>query len=622
MAKQGHRRAASPGITTPTAISAALLTMSLLLAAALATVLPERAAADDPVDLGPDGYFSTLAEGALPIVEADNETPDVKEDGWVNTRRIMFGKQGSSGTYGGSAVSGGYKTLAKGAVASANVTPFSGKYETNFTASNTTSLSTSVAADEALLWAEDVVNGVFHFGAKATCYSGDFTLCTNDFDSGAAVTGYKSTLARRADAIGLANYSTFEQGLLRAAPLEGVCASSSGCGSGSYTQQSNTRNAYTVFPLSIGDMNKYFNHTSGRSSDNNLRCKANLDSNNTGRCANTISSAASWLRSPYWGRTYYTFMLWSDGYTGVTMSSDDMGLRPALRLKLERLLLTANISDQNQSESGDLQLTFVDPGKTLDSWEASVEGEADSRTLALSGSSAFGTQLGWKIVDPDSGTVLGSGRTGTGGNLALPESAMTDDTKDYELYVWGQENGSASTGWSNKATAPVKTTVRLRNTTTATLEYSANGGSGDVPASVSKDADSSVTLASGSTLAKEGFTFAGWNTKADGSGDSHAAGSSYTLSADITLYAEWRAALSSKPTPTPLPTTQYPGSPQAVANAPRIVTDADSSTASRSNKLATRKHLASTGVGILTISTVLMAFICGGFSLRKLSHRD
>ncbi|WP_033496210.1 hypothetical protein, partial [Bifidobacterium psychraerophilum] len=52
-------------------------------------VVPVERASAAPVDLGPDGYFSTLGAGALPVVDKDNETPGIPQDGWANTRRIV-----------------------------------------------------------------------------------------------------------------------------------------------------------------------------------------------------------------------------------------------------------------------------------------------------------------------------------------------------------------------------------------------------------------------------------------------------------------------------------------------------------------------------------------------------
>ncbi|MFT9397735.1 MAG: isopeptide-forming domain-containing fimbrial protein [Bifidobacterium psychraerophilum] len=390
-------------------------------------VMPVERASAAPVDLGPDGYFSTLGAGALPVASG----------GWANTRRIVFGKQGSTGTYGGATVSGGYKTLAKGAVASVPDADFGQNQAW------TKSATTSVAANEALLWADDVVTAGFAFDTNIAY--------RNTFDS--ATGSYRSNLATVSDAVGAANYSSFEQSLLRAAPVEGVCtaAQTVGCSSGSYTQQSDSVNGYQVFPLSIGDVNKYFNHTSGWASNANLACPADS-------CANGASG--SWLRSAYWIVPVGAFSVRSGvGPFNDNTNSTAFGLRPALRLGLDGLVLSALNSNQGQGASGDLRLTYVEPGKQLDSWSASVSGAAGSRALNLSGVSDLGSDLGWKVVDPVTSMVLGSGRTSAGGNMALPETLMPDATKDYDLYVWGQQDGSATVGLTNRATEPVKTTI-------------------------------------------------------------------------------------------------------------------------------------------------------------------
>ena len=43
------------------------------------------------------------------------------------------------------------------------------------------------------------------------------------------------------------------------------------------------------------------------------------------------------------------------------------------------------------------------------------------------------------------------------------------------------------------------------------------------------------------TFTRDGYTFSGWNTAADGSGTSYADGGSITLNANVTLYAQWAA---------------------------------------------------------------------------------
>lgn len=66
--------------------------------------------------------------------------------------------------------------------------------------------------------------------------------------------------------------------------------------------------------------------------------------------------------------------------------------------------------------------------------------------------------------------------------------------------------------------------------------------SGSVPTDGNKyDRNGSATvLGNPNNLAKTGWTFAGWNTAADGSGTTYAAGSTYSnITSNVTLYAKW-----------------------------------------------------------------------------------
>ncbi len=74
-----------------------------------------------------------------------------------------------------------------------------------------------------------------------------------------------------------------------------------------------------------------------------------------------------------------------------------------------------------------------------------------------------------------------------------------------------------------------------------TLTYSANGGTGTVTEATAYDEGTEVAVASGDGLTLDGYTFNGWNTASDGSGNSYAAGESIIITADTTLYAQWTA---------------------------------------------------------------------------------
>jgi len=100
--------------------------------------------------------------------------------------------------------------------------------------------------------------------------------------------------------------------------------------------------------------------------------------------------------------------------------------------------------------------------------------------------------------------------------------------------------------------------------TTYTLTYNGNTNtSGNAPT------DGSSPYASGSTvtvlgnsgspvLAKSGFTFAGWNTSANGSGTSYSQGNTFIINANTILYAQW----------TPTYTVTYNGNTNTSGNAP------------------------------------------------------
>lgn len=79
------------------------------------------------------------------------------------------------------------------------------------------------------------------------------------------------------------------------------------------------------------------------------------------------------------------------------------------------------------------------------------------------------------------------------------------------------------------------------NSTTAwyyrTISINANSGSAPATTTYYPNNGSSVTLPAATT--RQGYKFAGWNTAADGSGTTYAAGSSYTAPSDVTLYAKW-----------------------------------------------------------------------------------
>jgi len=75
----------------------------------------------------------------------------------------------------------------------------------------------------------------------------------------------------------------------------------------------------------------------------------------------------------------------------------------------------------------------------------------------------------------------------------------------------------------------------------ATVTFDANGGTGTTAAQTA----SAATALTSNGFSRSGYTFAGWNTAADGSGTVYADGASYAFSSSTTLYAQWTPALAS-----------------------------------------------------------------------------
>ena len=80
---------------------------------------------------------------------------------------------------------------------------------------------------------------------------------------------------------------------------------------------------------------------------------------------------------------------------------------------------------------------------------------------------------------------------------------------------------------------------------TYSITYNGNGATGGNTASQTFNHGSSVNI-SANGFTRTGYEFAGWSTKADGSGTPYNAGNVYSTNANLTLYAQWRLVTTNK----------------------------------------------------------------------------
>jgi uncharacterized repeat protein (TIGR02543 family) len=205
------------------------------------------------------------------------------------------------------------------------------------------------------------------------------------------------------------------------------------------------------------------------------------------------------------------------------------------------------------SNSGALAKT----GYTFAGWNTAANGSGSSYAAGASytNNAAVTLYAAWTALPTYTVTYNANGATG-----AVPSSQIK--TQDVTLVLASNSGSLAKTGytfagWNTAANgsgssyaagasytnnAAVTLYAAWTALPTYTVTYNANGATGAVPSSQIKTQDVTLVLASNSgALAKTGYTFAGWNTAADGSGTNYATGASYTANAAVTLYAAWTA---------------------------------------------------------------------------------
>lgn len=161
-------------------------------------------------------------------------------------------------------------------------------------------------------------------------------------------------------------------------------------------------------------------------------------------------------------------------------------------------------------------------------------------TLTASGSISVAAKTSYKIqYNANGGSGAPSNQTkwyGTNLTLSSTKPARTG----YTFQGWATSaSGSVAYKAGASYTANAAATLyAVWKANTYTVSYNANGGSGQ-PSNQTKTYGKTLTLSS-TKPTRTGYTFVSWNTKADGSGTSYAAGVSYTANAAVTLYAIWK----------------------------------------------------------------------------------
>ncbi|MGA0802958.1 MAG: InlB B-repeat-containing protein, partial [Ilumatobacteraceae bacterium] len=144
--------------------------------------------------------------------------------------------------------------------------------------------------------------------------------------------------------------------------------------------------------------------------------------------------------------------------------------------------------------------------------------------------------------DAQGGSAVASESSSVGGQISAPSDSTT--RAGFTLTGWftASSGGTAITfPYAHGQTADFTLYAQWVQSSLYVVSFDGNGSTGgSVPSDQTKTHGVDLTVASNSgSLVREGFTFVGWNSQADGDGTAYAEGATYTTDVGLTLYAQW-----------------------------------------------------------------------------------
>jgi uncharacterized repeat protein (TIGR02543 family) len=216
---------------------------------------------------------------------------------------------------------------------------------------------------------------------------------------------------------------------------------------------------------------------------------------------------------------------------------------------INKSFATGNISGQHRTAGG---LVGQNDGFLSDSY---YNGSVNGKTFAggLVGYTRYSI-----INSYATGAVTGDGSLGglvgnnSGANNSFFDSETTGQTSSGTSGGTGLTTAammlqSSYEGWDFEHTWAIDSSLNegypyLRSSQLHHVAYNGNGETdGDLPSAETAYLRGTTVSVAGNTgnLVKTGYTFAGWNTLADGTGKSYSAADSFTITASKTLFARW-----------------------------------------------------------------------------------
>jgi uncharacterized repeat protein (TIGR02543 family) len=287
----------------------------------------------------------------------------------------------------------------------------------------------------------------------------------------------------------------------------------------------------------------------------------------------TTAGATVTIPSSTTTRTGYTFAGWTTAADGTGTVYSNGGANPSLTMPGANAVLYAKWTAITYT------LAFNSNDAGAGSNPSSVTGTYGANLTAASAPTAPTGQKfnGWNTAANGSGSTYAVGGTyqitadatlyaqwvadtvnlfysangGSGAPTSTTASANQNTTLSgtaptrlgFSFSGWTTAANGSGTVYGASSTFPVPgndTTLYAKWTPIGyNFIYNANGGSG-APATVAYNMGDFVVIDNSGTTVRTGYTFAGWNTLADGTGSDYVGGQNFLMSnSNMTMYAKW-----------------------------------------------------------------------------------
>ena len=194
-----------------------------------------------------------------------------------------------------------------------------------------------------------------------------------------------------------------------------------------------------------------------------------------------------------------------------------------------RCIVTNDLGQSDTSNIATLTVNLAPPIITAHPSDTTLQvGQSARFTVAAELNGASSLTYQWQ-VSTNSGTSFDNVWNGSGSTTVTYTAPTATAAMNGYLYRCIVTNNFGLSDTTNSAALAVIYIVT----------YNINGGTGTIPAAQTVNAGNSVWLANGSEISRGNFTFDGWNIESDGTGTNRNAGTWFTPTGNITLYARW-----------------------------------------------------------------------------------